>query len=479
MRIAARSGIGSEKNGKRFLTACRAWRSAGCGWVLLLLLTTCGSAFAAEGDGWKFGAAKVLITPEKFMWMSGYGGRDRPADGKISELWAKALVLEDAAGQRAVLVTLDLVGIGRETAAAACRTLEMKHGLSRKQIAICVSHTHTGPAMTDNLAPIHYLVVDRGQQELIEQYTNALPGKIVGVVEQALADLQPCKLSWGSGKATFAVNRRNNPEANVPELKAAGKIIGPFDHDVPVLAVRDAEGKLRSVVFGYACHATVLSLMQWTGDWPGFAQIELEKSHPNCQAMFWAGCGADQNPLPRRTVELAQEYGRQTAAAVDEVLAGEMSPVAATLAADYREIDLPFGPLPTREQIAEEAKSDNKFVAACGKMLLAQIDNGKPLSPTYPYPVQTWRLGKEIEFAILGGEVVVDYAIRLKAERSGVKTWVAGYSNDVMAYIASRRVLREGGYEGAGAMVYYGLPTAWSPDSENLIVEEVQRQLKR
>ena len=76
----------------------------------------------------------------------------------------------------------------------------------------------------------------------------------------------------------------------------------------------------------------------------------------------------------------------------------------------------------------------------------------------------------------LGGEVVVDYALRLKAEHGPI--WIAGYTNDVMAYIPSRRVLLEGGYEGVGAMVYYGLPTAWAPVVEERIAEEVTRQLR-
>ena len=35
------------------------------------------------------------------------------------------------------------------------------------------------------------------------------------------------------------------------------------DHAVPVLAARDPQGKLKGVVFGYACHATVLSYQKW------------------------------------------------------------------------------------------------------------------------------------------------------------------------------------------------------------------------
>jgi hypothetical protein len=87
-------------------------------------------------------------------------------------------------------------------------------------------------------------------------------------------------------------------------------------------------------------------------------------------------------------------------------------------------------------------------------------------------------LGRDVCLLALGGEVVVDYTLRLKVELGRERTWVAGYTNDVMAYIPSRRVLTEGGYEGGGAMVYYGLPTIWSPEVEELIVCESRRQAR-
>lgn len=432
---------------------------------------------AAEAGTWQAGTARVDITPEKYIWMAGYGGRNRPADGKLTDLWAKALVLEDADGDRAVLVTLDLIGLSREFSQSLCARLKERNGLQRQQIALCASHTHTGPALVRNLSPLHFLIVDEEQQELIKEYTTTLEDKIVEVVDRALSHLTPVRLSWGSGTATFAVNRRNNPANLVPQLRAEGKLKGPQDHDVPVLAIGDAAGELKAVVFGYACHATVLSFYQWSGDYPGFAQIEFEKTHPGCQAMFWAGCGADQNPLPRRTVELAMEYGSLLAKAADDVLAKEMREVQPDVSTQFREIDLPLAELPSREQIEQDAKSENKYTAARAKMLLARMDDGQPLSQTYPYPVQTWQLGDDVQFVTLGGEVVVDFASRLKTELRGTGTWVAGFSNDVMAYIASRRVLKEGGYEGGGAMVYYGLPTVWAPESEDMIIEEVHRQL--
>ena len=160
------------------------------------------------------------------------------------------------------------------------------------------------------------------------------------------------------------------------------------------------------------------------------------------------------------------------------MLTAAMQEVCGSMATSYREVDLAFESLPLPAQLAGDAESRDPYVASRAKLLLAEIAAGRPLSPTYPYPVACWRLGNEVRFIALGGEVVVDYALRLKGELKGRQTWVAGYANDVMAYIPSRRVLSEGGYEGGGAMVYYGLPAAWSLDMEETIVHEVHRQLK-
>lgn len=431
---------------------------------------------AGAQDAWKAGAAKVNITPDSYLWMAGYAARTKPAEAKMTDLWAKALVLEDPAGKRAVLVTLDLVGIERGLSAPLCEKLQKKFSLDRSQVALNCSHTHSGPVVARNLRPMHEYSLDKPQQELIRRYADRLEAAVIEVVGQAIARLAPASIAWANGTTDFAVNRRNNKEADVPKLRDEGKLVGPSDHDVPVLAVKNAaDGKLIAVTAGYACHATVLSGYEWSGDYPGYFQIEVEIAHPEAVALFWAGCGADQNPIPRRQRELAEKYGKQLAAAVAKVAQGPLMPVAGRLATGYAEVPLALARLPTRDELVAQTSDTNKYSAMRAKMLLEDIDAGKPLSQTYPYPVQLWRLG-DIEWFFLGGEVVVDFAIRIKAERNGSKTWVAGYSNDVMAYIPSRRVLTEGGYEGGGAMVYYGLPAVWSQQVESQIMEEVNRQ---
>ena len=150
-----------------------------------------------------------------------------------------------------------------------------------------------------------------------------------------------------------------------------------------------------------------------------------------------------------------------------------MQPVKGKLRTSYREIELAFDQLPSKEKIEADLKSENVYIARRAVHLLDAISRDGQLSPVYPYPVQILRLG-DLQVVTLGGEVVVDYALRLKNELPGSTVWIGGYCNDVMAYIPSLRVLQEGGYEGETAMIYYGLPTKWSTGVEDHIVNSVK-----
>ena len=89
-------------------------------------------------------------------------------------------------------------------------------------------------------------------------------------------------------------------------------------------------------------------------------------------------------------------------------------------------------------------------------------------------PVEVWKLDG-LTWIFLGGEVVVDYSLRIKRNLGSSHTWVSAYCNDVMAYIPSKRVLNEGGYEGATAMIYYGQPSPWSEQVEEAIIDAIVR----
>ncbi len=200
---------------------------------------------------------------------------------------------------------------------------------------------------------------------------------------------------------------------------------------------------------------------------------------PAAKRCFGPAAAAIRIRCREERFELAEHYGRQLAGAVDAaLLTSQVTEIEPHLETSYSEIDLPLDTLPTSDELRTATNSTNRYEQARARMLLQRIESDGALDQTYPYPIGIWKLGKDVRWILLGGEVVVDYALRLKDELPGT-SWVAGYTNDVMAYIPSRRVLREGGYEGATSMVYYGLPTTWSPTIEEAIVREVVQQANR
>jgi len=420
------------------------------------------AAWGADG-GWRAGAAHIDITPEQPLWMGGYAARATEAQGTLHPLYAKALAMEDGAGNRAVIITTDLLGFPKPMSDHVRGKIRERYGLEPAQILLNSSHTHSAPVLRDSLYAIYPL--QEGNIAKIEAYSAALEQRLADLAGAALAALQPARLYAGNGAARFAANRRNNKEA---EILQQFEFKGPVDHSVPVLKVEGQDGALLAVVFGYACHATTLDICQWSGDYPGFAQAAVETAHPGACALFCAGCGADQNPLPRRTVALAKQYGRDLASAVERVLEEPMAALEPNLATAYAEVDLPLSAAPSREALEEMAKRTD-WTGRAAQHFVTMLNAGQALPSSRSVPVQVWRLGHQ-PLVALGGEVVVDYALLAK-KMLGNGAFVFGYSNDLPGYIPSERVLQEGGYEGDVSQWAYELPAKWQPGLEAKILE--------
>jgi hypothetical protein len=141
-----------------------------------------------------------------------------------------------------------------------------------------------------------------------------------------------------------------------------------------------------------------------------------------------------------------------------------------------RRIELPFDRLPTRAEWEAEAKGTGA-AALRAQFALRTLEAGGTLPEALPYLVQVWSFGRDLAMVFLPGEVVVDYGLRIKREHDGVRLWVNAYANDVPCYIPSRRVWEEGGYEAAGAMVYYNRPARFDGTQETRIIAAVDALL--
>ncbi len=434
--------------------------------ILLPLLAFGGIVMAvraekpAVGTSVFTGAAKVDITPEYPIRLSGYGARTTESEGIGQPLWAKALAFGQGQADTAVLVTVDNVGVPGEVTEEVFKRVSGKHPFPRANFTLCSSHTHNGPMLTGVLPNLFSKDIAPAEQATINRYTAELTDKLEQVVLSALQDRRPAALSHGEGKAGFAHNRRSQG--------------GPVDQSLPVLAVRGPNGALRAILTNYACHCTTLDSNHHGGDWAGFAQEAMERDHPGIIAMISIGCGADANPHPRGSLQAARDHGQEIAAEVTRLLASPLTPLPQTPVGALSRFDLPFETLPVRAQWEAMALKPG-ITGYHARKNVERLDRGETLPAVLPYSVQTWHFGDDLAMVFLPGEVVVDYSLGLKKEYK--KLWVTAYANDVPCYIPSTRILQEGGYEGGSAMPYYDRPARLGPGTEEKIFGEVRKLL--
>ena len=480
------------------------------------------SVFAAEkGQVYQVGVAKVDITPSYPIRLSGYAVRKTESQGVTQKLWAKALAIGSDKEGPAILLTVDNTGVPAHVRNEVARRLQQKKKIQPDRVALCSTHTHSAPCLAGNLPTLFGEPMPPEHLAHVERYTRELVDALEQVALAALKDRHAARLSWGQTQAGFAANRRTPG--------------GPVDHDLPVLVATDKKGKLRAVLANYACHCTTLvgDQNQICGDWAGYAQEYLERDHPGAVVLVAIGCGADANPQPRGAVELAKQHGAEIATNVNRLLDAQergrvtlrtesgaedartpdasrgrrsqeprasvwsargfsaapaggqierhltnLTSLRGGLVCQAKQIELAFDTLPTRAEWEERARETN-YTGYHGRRTLAKLDRGETLPTTLPYFVQTWTIGDTLAMVFLPGEVVVDFSLRLKREFDHGRLWVNAYANDVPCYIPSRRIWQEGGYEGGGAMIFYGQPTRLAADTEDRIVNAVHELMPK
>ncbi len=436
--------------------------------LAIVALLTCRRIAAAtpEPTDYEVGLAKVDITPETPIRLSGFASRLTESVGVREQIFARAMAVRTAAGgEPAVLVTVDSLCIPAYVRDEVAHRLKAKKNLPNERLAVCSTHSHTTPMVSNALPTLFGRPIPPDQIRRIDRYTKQLIDKIEQVALTSLDDMKPARLAYGIGNVGFSINRRTRG--------------GPVDHDLPAMSILAADGKVRGIWVNYACHCVVLSDYKVSGDWAGYAANEIEKQYPASIALVSVGCGADSNPQSGVTgdkAEVAQGYGHEVASEVERLFGSSMTPISGPITCQLDTISLALQKLPSREEWMERTKADTA-VGYHAKVQLAHLDAGKKLPTAVDYPVQTWKFGNSLATVFLSGEVVADYSLRLKKTFDATRLWLNAYANDDPGYIPSERVLKEGGYEGGGAMIYYGLPAPFAPGLENRIFSTVSAQL--
>ncbi|MBA3313786.1 MAG: neutral/alkaline non-lysosomal ceramidase N-terminal domain-containing protein [Planctomycetota bacterium] len=447
--------------------------------LAITAIATCSVPAVAADLKIEAGFGKVDVTPTEPVRLSGYGNRNHASEGVDTPLHARALALRPQDGETFVLVSFDTIGTPASFTDDVAQTLQGKFGIERERFALAGTHSHTSPHLANGLSNLFATPLSDEERQAAERYTAFAKQAIVDAVGKAIDDLKPSMLSVGKGSAGFAMNRRVVKDSNYQGFGVTPA--GAVDHTVDVLKIAGLDGALRGVVFNYACHATTLEghYYRVNGDWPAYAAGDVEEAHPGITALCTIGCGADANPEPRggdRPREHAEAHGRALALAVGKAIE-ETAPVASAPVASFGFAGLPFD-RPSKEELTQKLNDASPQVARHAANMLETLDRMGRLPETYPMPIQTWQFGDDLTMVFFGGEVVVDFATRLKKEIDSRTVWVTAYANDVFGYVASERVRSEGGYEVDYSMIFYNLPGRWSTGTEDLVVRRVHEILK-
>lgn len=441
-----------------------------CPALFLLLAVVLGPTNVEAAGRTVAGVAKVDITPDTPVRMYGYASRKAESEGIAGRLSATALVLGgDETRGPAVLLAVDCGAVPRDLRDEVYQRVTAKRPIAPERFVLCNSHCHSGP----NLKGMGSL--EGEQRERLERYADQLTDRLVEVVSEALDNRQSARLEIARGSVPVAANRRVLKDGKWSGFGAVPD--APVDHELAVLKVTGENGKVLALVANYACHNTTLRgrFMEIHGDWAGSAQKFLEADLPGTKALITIGCAADADPCPHGTVELCDQHGQAVAEEVKRLLAGSWKPITGQLRAEHKVLEIPWLENPDMEVARETGKKSWAV-----KRVLDRLAEGEKLTEPKTFLITTWTFGKDLAMVFMSDELVVDYVLRLKQEFDPDRLWVSAYTNDVSTYVASPRIIEEGGYEARNSLsslVTFGQPEKLDPPMIERVVSAIQEML--
>jgi hypothetical protein len=135
---------------------------------------------------------------------------------------------------------------------------------------------------------------------------------------------------------------------------------------------------------------------------------------------------------------------------------------------------LPLVAPPSRERLEKDAQSQDIHIKARAASYLKRLDAGQTLPQSVRLPLAVLRLGDDLTFVLVGGEMVVDYSRRIKRTLAAAHPWTIGYAYEVPCYIPSARLIKEGGYETDSSLIYYGYYGPFRGSIETQLVNRVE-----
>lgn len=416
------------------------------------------------------GVARKMISPPPGIYLIGYGDRTKGNLGVDDDLTATALAVDDGL-HRAVIVACDLLAINEHTVAR----IQAQTG---SNVVICCSHTHSGP--------ITY--ADKRSSSRNRDYLNYLVSQIVKAVRDAVASLQPARLTWAQGEADIAVNRRERKPDGYIEIGSNPE--GPIDRSLSVVQAQTLDGKPLVTLVNFQCHGTVLGPKNLlvSADWIGAMRHELEQAS-RAPVMFLQGATGDLNPdhsWGEDDFSDVEEIGLRVAEQVRQTLS-RLSPISGEVVSFQQEL----------VWLSLEAEANGSTPPPIYRGKLAKMAHVPRflvdfvLNKRYPWKTHIaardgfWsvpvvlthiRVG-DLALFTLGAEVFNEIGLAVKQASPTSHTFFASVSSGCIGYLPTTSEHALGGYEIDLAPYFYRLPGRLNADSADRVLQAVEEMV--
>ena len=425
------------------------------------------------------------VTPAGPVYLAGYPSRNEPSVGVDTPLFLRIMALEDENGQRAVVVTADLLKFPKDMAWRTKRWAEEELGLPSSSLVINLSHTHCAPVLFHQMCyPQWALDVD---------YVRGFEENVREGIRGALGDLQPVRVRYALHQAHFGVNRRCPDPERPGKVKLGRNPEGYYDPDMPVLAFHRLEDDaLVALFYSYACHPTSKSGGLVSADYPGELSRELKRVlGDDLVTPFAQGAGASIAPrCGCRSDEDKAAYAECWLGVASDMAdlmgSGRMREIRLAISSREREFALPYDmeQMPSVKELKLYADPKeppiDKFIRPANRQILRLWAGGiieclRTGSLPKGFGMHTARLSlsSDVQIVTLSGEVTAEVGRMVKDAEGDIDTIFLGYCSYTDAYIPTAAMLPEEGHEATYSMYFHLRPAPFVKDIDSILLREV------
>ena len=260
--------------------------------LIYAAVVCCSVAGSALAGDVRAGAAAVNIEADDSMVIGGGIGPGK-ARGQEGELRSVAIVLEKPGAGKVAIVACDVLFVSRDFIDPALVEIEKSTGIPPSNVLVNATHTHHAPTT----ATVHGYQREEG-------FTKRVAAAVVKSVEEANSQLAGAESQFffklGEEKTVGANSRVLLSDYGIwwgGSMDDSLRHTGPFDPQLPVLAFRGDDGRLRALAYNHSTHTigTIKPGVR-SPSFYGLAAQELE-SQLGCTVSFLEGASGSTHNI--------------------------------------------------------------------------------------------------------------------------------------------------------------------------------------